>query len=54
MLPFTEIALFVSSTLLALSGCFAVVATHYRKSNCTSIEGCGMKCTRENLDIDDS
>jgi hypothetical protein len=53
-LSLSELGVFLSSLLLSLSGCYAVVASYYVKSRCTSIECCRcIKCTRANLHVDD-
>ena len=43
----TELGVFLSSLLLSVSGCYAVVASYYSKSRCTKIEVCNcIECTR--------
>lgn len=48
---YTELGVFISGLLLSLGGCFALVFSNLRKSNCSDIElGC-FRCKRENLNI---
>lgn len=50
---YTEIGIFISGLILSLGGCFAMVFSNLRKSNCSDIElGC-FKCHRQNLNIDE-
>ena len=53
MANLTELGIFISSLLLSVAGCFAVVASHLRKSNCTEIGCCGVACKRQNMHIAD-
>ena len=50
---YTELGIFISGLLLSLGGCFAVIASQCRKSNCSKINCCGLKIVRENLEIED-
>ena len=47
----TNLGIFISSLLLSLSGCFAVVASHLRSSRCKTINCCGASCVRENVEV---
>lgn len=49
----TELAVFISGVLLSVGGCFALVSSHLRKSNCTKVRVAGMECTRDNMRISD-
>ena len=50
---YTELGVFISGLLLSLGGCFALVFSNLRKSNCSDIElGC-FRCHRQNLNIDE-
>jgi len=50
---YTELGVFISGLLLSLGGCFALVFSNLRKSNCSDIElGC-FRCHRENLNIEE-
>ena len=47
----TNLGIFISSLLLSLSGCFAVVASHIRTSRCHTIKCWGSECLRENVEV---
>ena len=51
---YTELGIFISGLLLSLGGCFAVVSSQLRRSNCKEVScGC-FNMKRENMNIDDS
>ncbi len=43
------LGVFLSSLLLSLGGCVAVVFSSLKQSRCKNISCCGIKCDRENL-----
>ena len=43
------LGVFLSSLLLSLGGCIAVVFSSFRQSRCKNISCCGLKCDRENI-----
>ena len=47
------IGVFVSSLLLSLGGCIAVMFSSMRQSRCKNIKCCGLSCIRENLQSPD-
>ena len=47
----TNLGIFISSLLLSISGCFAVVASHIRTSRCKTIKCWGSECVRENVEV---
>lgn len=50
---YTELGIFISGIILSLGGCFAVVSSHCRRSNCKTIDCCCIKIQREDMDIEE-
>jgi hypothetical protein len=50
---YTELGIFISGLILSLGGCFAIVSSHIRRSNCSEIDCFCLKCYREDMGISD-